>query len=70
MVIEGFMWLEWVVEKLWQKHRVTLEEVEEVFRNRPLFLKKERGRVEGEHLFNSLGQPTPEDICPCILFTN
>ena len=33
--IEGFIWLEWVVEKITQKHGVSQEEVEEVFRNPP-----------------------------------
>ena len=56
MVIEGFIWLDWVVDKLWFKHKITIEEVEEVFRNRPKFLKKEKGRVEGEHVYNALSQ--------------
>src|SRR5690349_13269740 len=33
--IEGFIWLEWVIEKIWVKHGVTLEEVEEAFYNPP-----------------------------------
>ena len=56
MVIEGFIWLDSVIEKLQQKPNVTIQEVEEVFRNRPKFLKKEKGKVEGEHLYNALGQ--------------
>ena len=56
MVIEGFIWLDWVVNKITQKHNIDIEEVEEVFRNRPKFFKKEKGRVEGEHLYNALGQ--------------
>ncbi len=56
MRVEGFIWLEWVVEKLWVKHHVTVDEVEEVFEDRPKFLRKEKGRVIGEDLYNALGQ--------------
>jgi uncharacterized DUF497 family protein len=56
MIIEGFIWLDWVVEKLLLKHNVGIVEVEEVFSRRPAFIKKEKGRVEGEHLYNALGQ--------------
>lgn len=56
MVIEGFVWLEWVIEKLLLKHNVTIDEVEQVFRNRPTFLKRAKGKVAGEHLYNALGQ--------------
>jgi len=33
--IESFLWLDWVVEKIEEKHGVTLEEVEEAFFNPP-----------------------------------
>jgi uncharacterized protein len=33
--IEGFIWLEWVVEKIVTKHNVSPEEVEEAFHNPP-----------------------------------
>jgi uncharacterized DUF497 family protein len=33
--IEGFIWLEWVVEKLSVKHGIDLEEVEEAFFHPP-----------------------------------
>lgn len=56
MVIHGFIWLDWVEEKLLTKHSASIEEVEEVFKNRPKFLKKEKGRVEGENLYNALGR--------------
>lgn len=56
MVIYGFIWLDWVEEKLLTKHSVSIEEVEEVFKNRPKFLKKEKGSVEGENLYNALGR--------------
>ncbi len=33
--IDGFIWLEWVIEKLLTKHGVSPEEVEEAFSNQP-----------------------------------
>lgn len=33
--IESFLWLDWVVEKIEEKHGVTPEEVEEAFFNPP-----------------------------------
>jgi hypothetical protein len=33
--IEGFIWLDWVVEKLAEKHDVKPEEAEEAFFNPP-----------------------------------
>ena len=56
MVIDGFIWLDWVEEKLSAKHNVSIDEVEEIFENMPKFLKKEKGKVEGEHLYNALGR--------------
>jgi len=38
--IEGFIWLDWVVEKLIQKHGVEPAEVEEAFFNIPYKVRK------------------------------
>ena len=38
--VEGFIWEDWVVEKLDWKHGVDPEEVEEVFFNRPYKLRR------------------------------
>lgn len=38
--IEGFIWREWVIEKLLARHSVTPDEVEEVFFNSPLKVRK------------------------------
>ncbi len=38
--ITGFIWLDWVVEKLAVKHHVEPEEVEEVFFNPPYKLRR------------------------------
>jgi uncharacterized DUF497 family protein len=32
------------------------DEVEEIFKYKPKFLKKEKGKVEGEDLYNAFGQ--------------
>lgn len=56
MRIDGFIWQEAIVDKLKWKHSLTPDEVEEVFENKPKFLKKEKGKVEGEDLYNAFGQ--------------
>jgi len=56
MKINGFIWREEIVDKLKWKHNLTPDEVEEIFKNKPKFLKKEKGKVEGEDLYNALGQ--------------
>jgi len=54
--IQGFIWREDIVGKLGRKHNVTPDEVEEVFDGKPKFLRLEKGKVEGENLYNALGQ--------------
>jgi uncharacterized DUF497 family protein len=54
--IEGFIWREDIIDKLYWKHSVTLDEVEEVFEGKPKFLRIEKGKVDGENLYNALGQ--------------
>ena len=56
MKIEGFIWREDVIDKLYWKHSVTLDEVEEVFEGKSKFLRIEKGKVDGENLYNALGQ--------------
>lgn len=56
MQIKGYIWREDIVDKLWWKHNVTVEEVEEVFANRPRVEKLERGRYLGENVYAALGQ--------------
>lgn len=56
MRIVGFIWLEEIVEKLEVKHRVTPEEVEQVFSNRPSIKRMNNGRFRGEDVYRVLGQ--------------
>jgi uncharacterized DUF497 family protein len=56
MRITGYIWREEVVEKLWWKHRVTVEEVQEVFVNRYRVERLEKGRHKGEDVYVAFGQ--------------
>jgi len=55
-IIEDIIWLERIVEKLAWKHAVLPSEVEQVLSGKCRIFKKEKGRVEGEHLYNALGK--------------
>ena len=53
--INDIIWLEMVVEKLARKHRVLPHEVEEVLSGKCRLFKREKGKIEGEDLYNALG---------------
>lgn len=54
--IDDIIWFEAIVQKLAWKHNVLPIEVEEILSRKCIIFKKESGRVEGEHLYNALGQ--------------
>lgn len=56
MIIEGFIWLPDVIDKLEDKHAVRISEVESVFTELPVFNRIQRGHVKGEDLFRAMGQ--------------
>ena len=56
MRIEEVLWLEEIVEKLWRKHRVEPEEVEEVLAGRPEIRHIEKGHHPDEDLYLALGR--------------
>lgn len=56
MKIVQCLWKEQFVEKLEQKHQVSIFEVEEVFANSPRFDFVSNGNVEGENVYWALGQ--------------
>ncbi len=57
MKINGIIWLEDIVEKLWQKHGVEENEVVEVLKNKSTrFRFIEKGHREGENVYAALGQ--------------
>lgn len=56
MNIDGFIWLEDIVEKLGWKHQVEQHEAEEIFRNSPYCRFVEKGHRGGENVYAALGQ--------------
>ena len=55
-MIDDIIWLDSIVDKLVWKHNVMTSEVEDALVGRCRIFKKETGKVEGEHLYNALGQ--------------
>jgi uncharacterized DUF497 family protein len=55
MKIEGFVWLDQIENKLAVKHGVSIEEVEEVFQDKPQFRFVEKGHRKGEDVCMALG---------------
>lgn len=45
-----------IEEKLWEKHHVSREEVEQVFESNPRFHFTEKGHVHGEDVYRAIGQ--------------
>ena len=56
VIIDDIIWLDTTVEKLAWKHNVLPSEVEEVLSGNCRIFRKEKGKVEGEHLYNALGK--------------
>jgi uncharacterized DUF497 family protein len=56
MYIDDFIWLPDIAEKIAVKHRVTEEETEEVFFNRPYYRFVEYGHEKGEDVYSASGQ--------------
>lgn len=56
MKINGILWLEDIVEKLFRKHNVEKHEVKEVLQNRPAFRFVEKGHRKGENVYSAFGQ--------------
>ena len=56
MVVDDFVWLPDIAEKLAAKHRVTEDEAEEVFYSAPHFQFIETGYRPGEDVYAALGR--------------
>jgi uncharacterized DUF497 family protein len=56
MKIEGIIWLREVVDKLWLKHHVEIEEIKDVLVGKPKFRLVEKGKRKGEKVYLALGQ--------------
>lgn len=54
--ITGFIWRWKIVGKLAWKHHLTVEEVEEVFRNQPRIQRIAKGHYHGEDVYAARGQ--------------
>ena len=56
MVISRIIWKDQFVEKLAEKHSVSVTEAEEVLSANPHIRKMSRGRVKGENVYAAYGQ--------------
>ncbi len=56
MFIREAVILEATAEKLWRKHHVEETEVDQVFKNGPLYRKLENGDIAGEDLYGAFGK--------------
>jgi uncharacterized DUF497 family protein len=56
MKIENFIWLHDIIDKLTFKHQVDIDEVEEVFDNRPKIRFVQKGDRQGEDVYIALGR--------------
>ena len=56
MYIDDFIWLPDILDKLYVKHHVTQDEVEEIFFNYPKYRFVELGYEIGEDIYSARGQ--------------
>jgi uncharacterized protein len=56
VIIREIVWKQKFVDKLLIKHRVSIEEAEEVLASKPVIRKVGKGRVKGEHVYAAYSQ--------------
>lgn len=56
MNVNEIVWIDVVVEKIWKKHHVTIEEVEEVLNSHPRLRRMMKGDVRGENMYGAFGR--------------
>jgi uncharacterized DUF497 family protein len=56
MKIYGIIWLEEVEDKIFQKYKLTTEEVEEILTSKPKFRFIEKGYQTGEDIYAAFGR--------------
>jgi len=56
MKINGIIWLEEIEDKIFQKHKVTTDEVEEVIGSKPKFRFVESGNTPNQDVYAAYGQ--------------
>jgi uncharacterized DUF497 family protein len=54
--IEGIIWIDEIIEKLFEKHHVLQDEVREIFNNKSHFRFVEKGHRPGENVYAALGK--------------
>ena len=67
MNIKGFVLYREIVDKIYFKHNVVTDEVEEVFQKRPKYLFVEKGNQKDEDVYMALGRSNAGRY-PTILF--
>jgi uncharacterized DUF497 family protein len=67
MIIEGFIWLADIVDKIETKHDLRISDVESLFTRKPIFSKIEKGCIKGKDLYRALGQ-TPSGKYITVFF--
>ena len=58
MEVREVIWLDIFIDKLWRKHRVMVDEVEQVLLGRPRIRRVARGDIVGEDVYSAMGQTT------------
>lgn len=56
MEIRDIVWIDVFVDKIWIKHHVSIEEVEEVLQSSPKVRFIEEGDVSGEDMYAAMGR--------------
>ena len=54
--IQDIIWIDVFIEKIWKKHHVTIEEVEDMLDASPMIRYIEKGDVKGEDVYAAMGQ--------------
>ncbi len=70
MHIDDFIWLPGILDKIEVKHRVSQDEVEEVFFNLPRYRFVESGHQKGEDVYSASGQTEAGRYLITFLFIN
>lgn len=56
MEIKDIIWIDIFIDKIWKKHRVKTEEVEDILKSSPKVRFIEEGDVAGEDMYAAMGQ--------------
>jgi len=62
VIIEGFIWLSDIVDKIESKHGVTVHEAENIFTDKPFLVKLRKDILRVRIFIEYWGKLIPEDI--------